>query len=56
MKTTPSLQTQTHPKPTSKPGFIGTALRMKKEADAAIKRGDMARLKAKGYKFLTFDA
>ena len=39
-----------------KPGFISTALRMKQEADAAIKRGDMARLKAKGYKFLTFDA
>ncbi|GAB3635037.1 hypothetical protein GCM10027422_06270 [Hymenobacter arcticus] len=56
MKTTASPNPQTPPKAAPKPGFIGTALRMKQEADAAIKRGDVARLKEQGYKFLTFDA
>lgn len=37
-------------------GFISTALRMKQEADAAIRRGEVAALKAKGFKFLSFEA
>ncbi len=56
MKPTVVSKPQTVPKAARKPGFIGTALRMKQEADAAIKRGDVARLKEQGYKFLTFDA
>ena len=56
MKTNAPPKLQMPSKAASKPGFIGTALRMKQEADAAIKRGDVARLKAQGYKFLTFDA
>ena len=56
MKTTAPPKSQMPSKTAPKPGFLGTALRMKQEADAAIKRGDVARLKAKGYKFLTFDA
>ena len=58
MKTTAPSKPQKPPiaaKAVSKPGFLGTALRMKQEADAAIKRGDAAGLKAKGYKLLTFD-
>lgn len=41
---------------TPEAGFIGTALRMNQEADAAIRRGEIAQLKAKGFKFLSFDA
>ena len=55
MKTTAPSKPQTPLKAALKPGFISTALRMKQEADAAIKRGDVARLYAQGYKLLTFD-
>ncbi|MGI4874187.1 MAG: hypothetical protein ACRYFX_23750 [Janthinobacterium lividum] len=46
---------KTSPKATAKAGFIGTALRMKQEADMAIKRGEVARLKQQGYTLLSFD-
>lgn len=55
MKTTASPKPQTPPKAAPKRGFLGTALRMKQEADAAIKQGDAAGLREKGYKLLTFD-
>ena len=52
---TMSRKPEINSKAAPKSGFIGTALRMKKEADAAIKCGGAARLTEKGYKFLTFD-
>ena len=56
MKTTTPPKTRTPPKALRKAGFLGTALRMKQEANAAIKQGEVARLQEKGYKLLTFDA
>lgn len=54
--TVTSQKPQPEKQATPRASFISTALRMKQEADAAIQRGKVAALKAKGFKLLSFDA